>query len=273
MMLSMPLSMVFDVQVLLHLQERLGFSCSTFWEYDVTTEVFKGFSGFVKYLNSCSEAGSSENCRCDIGIGGWPASSARFASVDLVIPFTNDDLRVITTVTRATGSEEGRFFFFSTFSWTVWLALLGIVVLHVCVTALDPKYTAPETARTAVNDKNDTCSHRLKVWFLKNPALFKLRHAFFDSTYHILGQAPHFFSENKRGSKEKTLGMMALFMGVFLVTVYQASITVKVILSSPNAEFISVNDFETCRIAADRVVVLNNSGAQNFWRRAISRTR
>jgi hypothetical protein len=239
----------------------------------VEEEKLKGFSGFVRYLNICSEAGSSSKCRCDIGIGGWASSSERFAMVDMVAPIANDDYRVITRIALATGSSLNNFFFFSTFAWSVWLALIGLFVLHVCVTALDPKFMALEADRANVRNKNGNWAHRLKILLLKNTALLKLRRAFFDSAYHLLGQAPHFFSESKRGSKEKTMGMMALFMGVFLVTVFQASVTVQVILSSPNPDFISVSDFESCRISAERVAVLNNSGSQYFWERAISRTR
>jgi hypothetical protein len=193
--------------------------------------------------------------------------------VDLVAPYANDDYRAITRIALATGSSPNQLFFFSTFAWSVWLALVGLFVLHVCITALDPKFMALEAAKAKIRNKNGNCANRMKVWFLKNTALFKLRHAFFDSAYHLLGQAPHFFSESKRGSKEKTMGMMALFMGVFLVTVFQASITVQVILSSPNPDFISVSDFESCRIAPERVAVLNNSGSQYFWQRGILRTR
>jgi hypothetical protein len=256
------------------LQGQLGFKCSSFAEYKRPEPALQGFTGFINYMNICSNGtGASSACDCDLGVGAWAVSSTRHAKVDLVAPFSNEDYRVITTVENATGSKQNIFFFFSTFAWPVWLAIVGLLAFHVLVTALDQKFVPLDTAERAASYENGNWIHRTKAWLLKSALLYRVRHAFFNSAYHLLGQAPHFFSETKKGTKEKMLGMIALFMGVFLITVYQASITVQVIQSSPSPDFVSIRDFESCRIPANRVAFLNNGASQEFWRNAIERTR
>jgi hypothetical protein len=116
----------------------------------VQEEKLKGFSGFVRYLNVCSEASSSSKCRCDIGIGGWASSSERFAMVDMV-------------------------------------ATIGLFVRYVFVTALDPRIMALE-ADSKCSKQEFRLGASLEMLLLKNKALLKLRHAFFDSAYYLLGQ-------------------------------------------------------------------------------------
>jgi hypothetical protein len=153
----------------------------------VQEEKLKGFSGFVRYLNVCSEASSSSKCRYDIGIGGWASSSERFAMVHMVATIANNDYRVITRIALATGSSLNNFVFFSKFAWSVYLALFGLFVRYVFVTALDPGIMALE-ADSKCSIQECRLGASLEMLLLKNKALLKLRHAFFDSAYHLLGQ-------------------------------------------------------------------------------------
>jgi hypothetical protein len=261
-------------QTLLLLQETDGLKCTSFVKYQRKEVPFAGFSGFIEYMSRCSNGtGSSANCDCDLGVGAWAISSTRYEKADLVAGFSNDEFQTITRVDKARGQKLNRFFFFTTFTWPVWLAVAGIFLFHILVTMLDPKFFPRKAVGVASTYKTGSWAQRLKALLLKSDDLFRLRQSFFSSAYHLLGQAPHFYSGTKKGTKEKTLGMIALFMGVFLLTVYQASITVQVILSSPSPEFVSVRDFESCRISADRVVLLANGAAQSFWEKAVARTR
>jgi hypothetical protein len=261
-------------QTLVLLQHDLGFKCSSLTEYFRKEEELQGFSGFVDYMEICSNGtGLSSNCECDMGVGSWTLSSTRYTKVDLVAPFANDEYHVVTTVEKATGSKKNQFFFVTTFGGLVWLAIAGLFVFHIVVTALDDNFAQPGIGEGGDTYKSGSWIHRTKAKILKIPLLYKVRHAFFNSAYHLLGQAPHFFALTKKGTKEKVLGMIALVMGVFLITVYQASITVQVILSSPLPDFVSVRDFESCRIPANQILLEKRSVSESFWYSAINRTR
>jgi hypothetical protein len=223
----------------------------------------------VKNFNSCVVNGDSSNCACDVGIGAWALSSARYPRVDFVTAFSDDDFRVVTR-TSLVDDASSKFFFFRAFSWHVWVAILGLLITHVVVTSLDSKFAPLRGVSSYVEDR--TWVRRMRRFLLKNRVLFRLRHALFNSMFHLVGQNVE-ADTHKSGTKEKIMNLLAITMGIFFITVFQASVTFQVLSNVPGSTFKSVQDFKACNIPDDRVCLQSSGAAITFWNNAIATSR
>lgn len=249
------------------LQDRLGFVCETVTEYAPEDPELQGFSGFVENFARCAVNGDSSNCECDLGVGSWAMSSKRFPKVDFIAPLSDENFRMITRTSLVRGSAQKSVFFLQAFTWQVWLGVISLVFLHIFVTLFDRNF-APAPPMTEIPRGVFSGVQRLRHRLLKSKLLYRVRQAAFNSSFHFVGQATS-SETHKSGTKEKTMNLIAIFFGVVLLTCFQASVTVQVLLEKPTSEFHSLEDIKSCRIHAQRVCVTGNGAAENFWREAV----
>jgi hypothetical protein len=110
---------------------------------------------------------------------------------------------------------------------------------------------------------------KARHFLLKSSILFRLRHALFNSMFHIVGQTVE-VDTHKSGAKEKIMNLLALAIGVFLLSIFQASVTYQVLLGVPQTKFKSLNDFKDCRVPPDRVCLIRRGASREFWDQAIA---
>jgi hypothetical protein len=248
------------------LQARSGFRCSVVRNYSAfydAKSAFSGFSGMVNRFNACSEAGSSTRCECDLAVSAFALSSVRLAKVDYVAAFSDDNYRVLTSRALVKSTASNKLFFFKTFSWTVWIGIATLLVTHVFVTSMDSNF-APPRGDSEPAGAGVPFFQRFRRFLLKNPYLFRFRHALFNSLFHMVGQTVD-VDTHKSGTKEKIMNLLALVIGIFLLTIFQASVTFQVLLDEPRSSFRSSKDFKSCKISPDRVCLLATGASRTFW--------
>jgi hypothetical protein len=93
-----------------------------------------------------------------------------------------------------------------------------------------------------------------------------------NTAMHFVGQDNAPPDGHKKSTKNRAMNLLALLFSVFLITVFQASITASVLIERPVSPFNSLRDITTCRIRANRVCVSGTGAARSFWDDAIAST-
>jgi hypothetical protein len=187
--------------------------------------------------------------------------------VDFVTSFSDENFRVVTARNMVTSTSANRLFFFNAFSWQVWIGIAALLLVHVFVTAMDANF-APLRGNVLPPGEQSRFE-KARHFLLKSSVLFRLRHALFNSMFHIVGQTVE-VDTHKSGTKEKIMNLLALAIGVFLVSIFQASVTYQVLLGVPQTKFKSVNDFKDCTVPPDRVCLIRRGASRDFWDQAIA---
>lgn len=202
-----------------------------------------------------------------MGIGAWAISADRREKVDFPASFSSEAFRAVTRFSAVRETAANSIFFLSAFTWPVWLAILGLMVVHVLVLLLDrgfaPPPAVPENTRLL-----PSMWQRLRYQLMKSAMLYRLRTGLVSTTVHFLGQyAP---GSRKTGTKTKMMNVIALMFGVFLLTMFQASVTVQVLVTTPQSEFGSIADVKNCRIPVSRLCYAGNGMAKRFYTIALA---
>jgi hypothetical protein len=257
-------------QYLARLQSRTGFRCRSIVNYTTVYPLdarFGGFSGLIDYFASCASAGSSRLCECDMGVSAFTLSSTRLAKVDFVAAFSAENYHVLTSRALVKSTSSNKLFFFKTFSWPVWIAIFALLSTHVLVTAMDSNFAPPRGTNAAVNE--GSWRERLRHFLLKSGILFRVRHSYFNGLFHLVGQTVD-MDTHKSGTKEKVMNLLVLIIGIFLLSIFQASVTYQVLVDEPISKFRSTNDFKSCRIPPNEVCLLKSGASRAFWDKTIA---
>lgn len=236
--------------------------------YAPENDSLKGFSGFVDAMQRCAVDGNSSNCVCDMGVGAWALSSSRYLKVDFVSPFSGDSFRVAARTSTVRDSNAKNVFFIQAFSWQVWVAIAMLGIYHIFVTLFDRNFARP-TRNTVENWDELSFWQRTRHALMKTTLLYRIRRGFFNTALNFIGQTSNDNSP-KTGTKQTVMNLIGLLFGVFLLTIYQSSVTVQVLVETPTSPFQSVADFKSCRIEADRVCISAGGAAERFWAEAIA---
>lgn len=133
------------IKYLKKLQERLDFNCSTINNFPGVA-----FTEFVDKMHNCSSSPSfkSDVCQCDLGTGGWMKNSYRYGKVVFIEPFVQDNFQIITHKSNTSRSSGQGVFFLVAFSYTVWIAILGLILCFSAIKIFDIKFDPiPKSSR------------------------------------------------------------------------------------------------------------------------------
>lgn len=256
-------------------QEEIDFECESFAEHNPSNPVYKGHSGFVNLLADCAKNSRIPDCKCDIGIGGWSPRSERILKVDFVIPYIFDYFEVITRVSEVGDIAGDKFFFLKVFKPGVWLGILSVIVLLMIVLLLDRNFAPPR--RDSDTNELDNASRwtRWRNWLLHWSPLFRLRHAVYYVLSHLLVQLAagrQRIDRSMRNSvtRVSVLGLLAMIIGIFLVSVYTSSLTAKLFLTEKVSVFRNLESFKTCSIPPNRVCVPAGGAELAYWKQSIA---
>lgn len=208
------------------MQRRLGFQCDLV-PYAPSAPEYAGFTGFVDAMHDCATpGGDSSACNCDIGIGAWAVSSGRRSKADFPAAFSAEAFRAVTRSSAVRETAAKHVFFLQAFTWPVWVAIAGLMLMHVLVLMMDRGF-APAPQRLGHSHLLPTGWQLVRYRLLKSAMLYRLRTGLISTTVHFMGQyAP---GSRKLGTKTRLMNVIALMMGVFLLTMFQASVTVQVL--------------------------------------------
>lgn len=160
------------------LQEKLGFSCSSFELYKPPGENDTGFNAFISEMESCTVNGeikNSTNCKCSLGVAGWMRNADRNRRVDFLPPFALDDLKVMVNLDDTTTTNSAAFFL-SSFGTKVWVSIAGLAVLFTFLKLLDRRF-APLPKTFVPLPDSEPKFQRYKHYLLHSKIPFRLRRA------------------------------------------------------------------------------------------------
>jgi hypothetical protein len=273
------------IDYLLLLQTDLSFSCETLGVFKPSTPENKGFSGFVRELGACAPNGSSAACSCDLGVAAFSLTTTRASLVDFVAPFTADNFQMATRASLVQSRSRQGVFFFTAFSPGVWLAVAALACAHVAVAMFDATFMAPPPpGSTPAPPGEGTAAaagvlRRVHRLLLKQRLLYRLRHSLYSTVMHLLGQhtgggpaAGRGAAPAKQRARHRVMNILALLFGLFVFTVYQASLTVQLFLTEQRSVFSSIADLKTCRVdpATYTVCLTRGGGAEIIYENSLA---
>lgn len=195
--------------------------------------------------------------------------SIRFSRADFVESFSSDSYRMITRTSLVKDSAPKQIFFIEAFSWQVWIAVLALGVLIMIITLFDRNFApAPPFTQLPLNEHSRF--QRARYTIMKSKIPYRIRQAFFNTMMRLVAQSPEGQDNHKRGTKQRFISVISILIDFFLVTVFQASVTVQVLVTVPMSVFESIEDVQTCRIPADRICIPHDDAAEQFWYQAIA---
>lgn len=125
------------IDYLKNLKNKLGFECTS-----MTNFPGMPFTDFVDQIHNCSNVRSfsSEVCQCELGTSGWLENSYRYGKVHFITPFVQDNFQIITHKSNTSRSSGKGVFFLAAFSYTVWIAIFGLILCFSTVKMFDVKF-------------------------------------------------------------------------------------------------------------------------------------
>lgn len=228
------------------------------------------WSAFIKHMSDCEPRSFGDNaCVCDIGVGSFTVTNQREELISFVWPFSNENHRMIgRTSDLRVDDSKNTWFVFQTFSLSVWGIILLGIFMHAIGTVFFGPFRAPDLQPfTGINTSvakrlNRTASI---MWSIKKfPAAVMFSYA------HLIG---HPFGERPQGtpSFHRTAWLvLGATAGLFLLTVYEASLTVLLFESTQTSSFRTLRDITDCVVPPDRVAIIRGGASQDFWNKAVN---
>lgn len=245
------------IDYLHRLEENLGFEISLqLWD--------DNWSAFIEHMAVCDPDGNEDSkCRCDIGVGSFTMTNERVEKINFVAPMGNEAHRMVSRKSDLrVDDSQNTWFVFKTFELRVWGLILFGIMLHAVGTIFFGPFRPPEhdCPRDAPNSRR-----RGIMWQIKRfPAAVLFSYA------HLLG---HPFGERRQGtpSFHRTAWLMlGITAGLFLLTIYEASLTVLLFESTKSSPFRTLDDIKSCAVSPARVAMIRGGASQAFWTNAVN---
>lgn len=220
-------------------------------------------------MSRCSVEGDSRECSCDIGISGFARPSVRFSLVDFVAAYSTDSYSMVTRAELVRDSAPKNVIFKDAFSNQVWGAIFSLGILIVLLTLFDRNFAPAPRAMEPSADL--TALQRAQHFLLKTKLLYRIRQAVFNMLMHMVALSSDEATpvNYKQRTRQRVINLMSILIGFFLITVFQASVTVQVLIASPVSIFESIEDVKSCKIPSDRICVSQGGASAQFWKQAI----
>lgn len=253
------------------IQDKLGFTCPEI--HDMTpnlTEKGVLFSSFIKQWAACNESNSPSSpvCKCDIGIAGFMITKERFGLVEFLPTFAQVDMYALVHVSN-TYTPMGYAFFLTTFTGPVWCAIACLAVMFTVVKVVDPDFHPPHRHHQPI--PSSVCFFtKAKYFLLRNPFLYRVRMAVESTLMQLIGQSGA--DDNGKGkstTRQWVLKFVILLCGLFLVLVYEASMTASLVQERGRSDFQSIEDIKACRISSKDVCIPRGGAVQSVWENSV----
>lgn len=250
---------------LARLQENLNFSISLLpWE--------DTWSRFIDHMALCDPSGvKAQQCKCNIGVGSFTMTNARAEMINFVWPLGNEAHRMVgRKADLRVDDSQNTWFVFQTFSIEVWGFILLGILMHTIGTVFFGPFRPPDFKQT--NNLHPATARRSNraqgiMWQLKRfPAAMLFSYA------HLIG---HPFGERAQGtpSFHRTAWMvLGVTTGLFLLTIYEASLTVLLFESTRTSPFRTLRDIQDCAVSPAKVAMIRGGASQEFWNLAVNTT-
>lgn len=253
------------LRYLQRLQDNLQFTINlTLWD--------RTWGAFIDHMADCDPYSSGpDKCQCDIGVGSFTMTNERIEKINFVWPFGNENHRMVSRKSDLRIDDTGNtWFVFQTFTLRVW----GFVLLGIFMHAIGTVYFGPfrspkcelQPGMEATRARRASRVHGL-FWQLKRfPAAVLFSYA------HLIG---HPFGERSQGtpSFHRTAWLvLGVTAGLFLLTIYEASLTVLLFESTRTSPFKTLRDITDCNVSPKRVAIIRGGASQDFWNMAVNTT-
>jgi hypothetical protein len=161
-------------------------------------------------MEACAVNGNSSSCTCDMGVGAWALTTQRFGRVDFIAPFSPERFRMTTRTSAVREVSSNNIFFISAFSMSVWLAIVGLVTAHIFVTMMDKTFAPADDDISMTRLRSDASKVAVaRHLVMKNPYVYRLRHAFYNTAMHFVGQDNETVAGHKRSTKSRAMNLLA----------------------------------------------------------------
>lgn len=244
------------IDYLLRLEENLGFEISLQLWNDTWT-------AFIEHMAVCDPDGGDNKCECHIGVGSFTMTNERQEKINFVWPMGNEAHRMVSRKSDLrVDDSQNTWFVFKTFELRVWGLILFGIMLHAVGTVFFGPFRPSE--RDCPRGAPDS-RRRGIFWYMKRfPAAVLFSYA------HLLG---HPFGEQRQGtpSFHRTAWLMlGVTTGLFLLTIYEASLTVLLFESTKSSPFRTLDDIKSCALTPERVAMIRGGASQAFWEQAVN---
>lgn len=248
------------IEVLERLRDNFGFTVVVSpWE--------QSFNSMVDALATCAEGNVTTACPCDIAVSSFTRTSERFDRVSFV-EFANEAHQAVarTADLKLDPSKEYQFVF-RTFSLPTWGLICCAMVLHAIGSVFFGPYPLQVERERGGARYVPMCL--LHIWRLPTSILH--------SYAHLIGHpfVEHVSVEGGDNNRAPSFLhtawlLLGLTCGLFLLSVYEASLTVLLFESDHSSPLRSIVDVKNCVINPSRVAFLADGASQKFWKDAIN---
>lgn len=290
------------IEYLLLLQEKTGFRCESFEVYRPSSAEFVEFSGFVRYLDSCVTVdGDYSACTCQLGVAGFVRNPERNRKVQFVSPFAFGAMGVVENVSTMENGSMPWFFVFKPLDPIIWGFIAISVFLFVFVrVVLEQCLRMPAAGVTQWGTMKETFL-KLRGYLDRRRmqrALNTLASDFLLTMSSFIGTStapenptPSDDLESQAGPEENTpplqsapyrrkyllrkqlLNLLAAFVGLFYIIIYEAALVVILFDRKPTSRFESLVDLTHCKIDATKVCLASGGATEVFWDKTIQKAR
>lgn len=192
-------------------------------------------------------------------------TNARAEVIEFIWPLGNEAHRMVSrTADLRSDDSQNTWFVFNTFSLQVWIIIAFGMGMHALGSLAFGPFQPPE------RDLPRNATHRRRrgiMWRIKKfPAAILFAYA------HLLG---HPFGEERQGSPSfhRTAWLMlGITAGLFLLTIYEASLTVLLFESTKESPFKTLDSIKGCAVDPSRVAMIKGGASQAFWNSAVNTT-
>lgn len=238
----------------------------------------RSFSDFINEMSTCTPATQTtpSTCPCDLGVGSFTMTHERYEKINFVSPFSNEAHHMVSRKSDLRlDDSQNTWFVFRTFPLDVWAIIVCGVFLHAIGTIFYGPFLPSENNRPDNRTSGRSSSGLQKASFATNCShvLWQVKHfpaAVLYAYAHLIGQP---FSESSQGtpSFHRTAWLMlGVTTGLFLLTVYEASLTVLLFESTKTSPFRTLGDITDCNLNPGRVAMIQGGASQDFWNTAVN---
>lgn len=258
------------------------------------------WTNFIDIMATCN----SSQCPCDVGIGSFTMTNSRTEQINFVWPFASEAHQMVSRRSSLrVDDSKNAWFVFRTFDLVVWMLVFSLVLLHAIGTwfysdtflisddffiekdVLPPSSSSipsqPPTS-SSLNFENSspsliiTGTRRTRNNFLTY--ISRVPSGILYAYAHLLGYTDHLEVEREETASLPSIHrhawlIMGMTTGIFLLTIYESSLTILMFESTKVSEFKTLADLTECRIDPSKVAIIRGGASQDFWNSAVNTSR